>query len=380
MLQILVVDVCGKQYNKLWKQIGILTESTTLDRVMNLGDEIAIRDSVFDAVVFRCTAKSKKRFCDIPAFDFLFAIEAAEAIRSLPAYIAMPDGKRWCSIPVLILTEPRIHERFHEWGLSTQQIVSIESRTENHYGGDIIKQRVAEHRLAMIADFDRAGLIVQYELGRYVTSFAFACRRDLETKYYLGTADRRPKRFTTLHRDNFGIQVEVDAFEFLINQPRLREEQLQIFFEKHPYFLSVTQTLLPQVRLSAEDGRTLIPDIVLKPIVAPERDSRWKLLELKLPQARLLTGKGARARLSCQVMTAIRQLRDYYEYVSNPVHEREVVSVLGHPLKSPRLGVLIGRLADTDVSALEREQRFLGDVKIVTYDEILEQQKSMLVA
>ena len=79
-------------------------------------------------------------------------------------------------------------------------------------------------------------------------------------------------------------------------------------------------------------------------------------------------------------MTAIRQLRDYYEYVCNPVHEREVVSVLGHPLKSPRLGVLIGRLANTDVSALEREQRFVGDVKIVTYDEILEQQRSMLVA
>jgi hypothetical protein len=380
MLQILVVDICGKRYDELWKQIGILTVSTSLERVRNFVNEIAIRESVFDAVVIRCTAKSKKHFCDVPAVDFLLAMGAAEALRSLPTYIAMPDGKRWCSIPVLILTEPEIHKSFDEWGLAAQQIESIESRTENHYGGDIVKQRVAEHRLAMIADFDRVGLIVQYELGRYLTSFAFACRRNLETKYYFGTADRRPRRFSTLHRDNFGIQVEVEAFEFLINRPRLREQQLQIFFERHPHFLSVTQTLLPQVRLSTQDGRTLIPDIVLKPIATPQRDSRWKLLELKLPQARLLTGKGTRARLSCQVMTAIRQLREYYEYVSNPVHEHEVVSVLGHPLKSPRLGILIGRLANTDVGALEREQRFLSDVKIVTYDEILEQQRSMLVA
>ena len=380
MLRILVVDICGKRYDERWEQVGIHTVSTSLDRAINLADEIVIRESIFDAVVIRCTAKSKKSSCDVTAVDFFFAIRVAKALRSLPAYIAMSDGKRWCAIPVLILTEPKIHEHFHEYELSAQQIESIESRAENHYGGSIIKQRVAEHRLAMVVDFDRVGLIVHYELGRYQTSLAFERRRDLETKYYLGTADRRASRFTTLHRDNFGIQVEVEAFEFLINHPRLREQQLQIFFERHPHFLSVTQTLLPQVRLSARDGRTLIPDIVLKPIAAPERDSRWKLLELKLPQARLLTGKGTRARLSCQVMTAIRQLRDYHEYVSNPVHEREVVSLLGYPLKSPRLGVLIGRLANTDVSALEREQRFLGDVKIVTYDEILEQQRSMLIA
>jgi hypothetical protein len=34
------------------------------------------------------------------------------------------------------------------------------------------------------------------------------------------------------------------------------------------------------------------------------------------------------------------------------------------------MGVLIGKLANTDVEALEREQQYLADVRIVTYDEI----------
>ena len=42
------------------------------------------------------------------------------------------------------------------------------------------------------------------------------------------------------------------------------------------------------------------------------------------------------------------------------------------------LGVLIGRLANTDVEALEDQQRYLTDVKIVTYDEILEERQASI--
>ena len=78
-------------------------------------------------------------------------------------------------------------------------------------------------------------------------------------------------------------------------------------------------------------------------------------------------------------MAAIRQLRDYGDYFSNPENTNEVARVLGHPLRHPRLGVLIGRLPKGDeIEALELEQARCPGIRIVTYDEILEQQRSVL--
>ncbi|MEO8383516.1 MAG: hypothetical protein ABI779_27915, partial [Acidobacteriota bacterium] len=85
--------------------------------------------------------------------------------------------------------------------------------------------------------------------------------------------------------------------------------ELQQFFEQHPHFLSTVAEALPHVRLDDTEGNVLIPDFILKPIVAMERDSRWEVRELKLPTARLLVGKGARQMLSHEVMKAVTQIR-----------------------------------------------------------------------
>ena len=77
-------------------------------------------------------------------------------------------------------------------------------------------------------------------------------------------------------------------------------------------------------------------------------------------------------------MDAIRQLRDYKEHFERPDHAGQIASLLGYSLKRPQLGVLIGKYANTDTEALEREQQYCADVGIVTYDEILEQQQLLL--
>ena len=171
---------------------------------------------------------------------------------------------------------------------------------------------------------------------------ALRTRKELEGKYYFGPADQRPQGFTTVHRDNLGIQLEVEQFEALINLPDVEEKQLQEFFEQHPHFLSEGHTPLAHIRLPAKDGSVLIPDFILKPIVAQKRDSKWEVLDLKLPQEKLLAGRGSRARLSSSVMKAIRQLRDYHENIRDPDHSREIEALLGHRLKYPTLGVLRG--------------------------------------
>jgi hypothetical protein len=179
----------------------------------------------------------------------------------------------------------------------------------------------------------------------------------------------------TVDRDLIGIQLEVELLEALLNNPYASEGDYQRFFEEHPHFLSMLAIALPHVQLRDGVGRLLVPDFILKPIVASQRDSRWEILDLKKPDVPLLAGRGSRRRLSYAVQEAIRQLRDYGDYFADPRNSNAVERALGHSLMRPKLGVLIGRMPRSDVEALEIEQARLPDVKIITYDEILEQQK-----
>jgi hypothetical protein len=109
-----------------------------------------------------------------------------------------------------------------------------------------------------------------------------------------------------------------------------------------------------------------------------QRDCNWEVLDLKKPTAKLLAGKGPRTRFSQEVASAIAQLRDYGEYFRDPRNAAAIASLLGHSLRYPRLAVLIGRLPrGAELEALETVQA-REFVKIVTYDEILERQRSLL--
>jgi hypothetical protein len=108
----------------------------------------------------------------------------------------------------------------------------------------------------------------------------------VEGELYFGPSDQRKKgKYYTLDRDNFGIQYEVEQFEALLNDPKVTEATLQQFFENHPHFLMAARLMqaLPHVPLHGKDGKLLMPDFLLKPIVAFQRDSNWEVLDLKLP-------------------------------------------------------------------------------------------------
>jgi hypothetical protein len=352
-----------------WNRLGIYTTEVSFENAVQTITSAGTTELVVDAVVIRQATYA--------------SIQLSDQIRSLPDSVAMIDGKKWCSVPIIILasaTRERPGEDVldEEGDVKVRDVVLVEPNDDNNYGADEIKENVEDYRLSVLSEFDNLGFIVKFEHGRYVLGPALKSRHELEGKYYFGPADKRPEGFTTVHRDNFGIQFELEQFEALINRPDVSESQLQEFFEEHPHFLSALHTSLPHVRLPAKNGSILIPDFILRPIVAQERDSKWEVLDLKLPQEKLLAGKGARARLSSSVMKAIRQLRDYHENIQHPDHAEQIETLLGHRLKYPRLGVLIGRLSNTDVQALEREQQYEAGVRIVTYDEILQQQQAQL--
>lgn len=248
-----------------------------------------------------------------------------------------------------------------------------------------IREVVSRYRQRLLDELDNLGLLVSYENGRYRVGPALTPReRDVEGEFYYGPADARESvkgKYFTVDRDNYGIQYEIELFEALINHPDVRELDLQQFFEEHPHFLVATRLMqaLPHVSLVDQKGKLLIPDFVLKPIVAAQRDSNWEILDLKHPQAKLLAGPSNHIRFSQDVMKAINQVKDYKDYFEDPRNAGAVTEVLGHPLRHPRLGVLIGRMPEHgDVEALEQAQAREPEVRIVTYDEVLETQKSLI--
>jgi hypothetical protein len=293
----------------------------------------------------------------------------------------MKDGRKWSAIPVVILVNHLFSAIESDSGSLIDATVLD---TVGDYSQNIeeIGLLVGEYKNRLLNELDNLGLLVTYDQGRYRVGPALTQRPNTaEGELYFGPSDQRQKgKYYTLDRDNFGIQYEVELFEALLNDPDVTEATLQRFFEEHPHFLFATRLMqaLPHVPLHAQNGRLLIPDFLMKPIVAFQRDSNWEVLDLKLPQARLLAGPSNHKRFSQDVMKAINQVKDYKDYFENPSNADAVAAALGHPLKHPKLGVLIGRLPPgADVEALETAQAREPGVRVVTYDEILEIQKQL---
>jgi antiviral defense system Shedu protein SduA len=306
-------------------------------------------------------------------------------LRNLDSCIAMKDGRKWCSIPIVVL----ITEGFFT-DLSIPESLDatvIFSRGDVLADLEKIRQEIGKYRQRLLDELDNLGLLVSYENGRYRVGPALTPReRQVEGNFYFGPADTRPGsrgKYFTVDRDNLGIQFEVEQFEALINKPDVTELDIQQFFEENPHFLLIARLMqaLPQVRLPDETGKLLIPDFILKPIVALQRlrDSNWQVLDLKRPQAKLLAGPSDHRRFSSEVFQAITQVKDYRDHFNNPQNTAAVNKLLGHPLKHPRLAVLIGRMPpSSEVELLEREQAREPGVSVVTYDEILERQKGLM--
>jgi Domain of unknown function (DUF4263) len=370
-------------YDDRWGRLGISCTRVPYDKVSEVIHAPASPEAIFDAIVFR--GDSLDPYTGKPvAVEEIVAL--SRGIRDLPENVAMFDGKKWRSIPIVMISRPNAIDDRHGFFDQNEDDLTgdihegelIDPHNGNNFGADVITERIVAYRQAVLSDFDNMGFMVRCDRGRYTVAPALKSREELDSKYYFGPADKRPAALVTVHRDNFGVQVEVEELEALINREDVSEHELQKFFESHPHFLSTNHTLLPQVRLPKADGGLLIPDFIMKPTAAQQRDSRWKVFDLKLPQVKLLSGKGSRAKLSSKVMGAIRQLRDYKEHFERPDHAGHIASLLGHALKRPQLGVLIGKYANTDTEALDREQRYHADVEIVTYDEILEQQQLLV--
>jgi hypothetical protein len=315
--------------------------------------------------------------------SIIAAFEFVQALRSMPYWCTMVDGRKWSGVPVMLVHRNTIEDEQIDECTRRKRTYSISFNRDRTEVTRAARRIVNEYRVSILDDLANLGFLVSYDHGRYRVGPAYERPRSLDGElFFVGADHTAPERYLTVHRDICGIERDIEEFEYLLNSSETTEPQLQKYFEDHPGLLDpLMGTIpLPHLPLRKTSGELLIPDFVQRPLVAPYRDSNWRVLDLKRPQAKLLSGPARRRYYSNEVVKAIRQLRDYGEYFRDPAHSTSLRTLLGRPLRNPRLAVLIGR-ADaklTDVEALNSEQARNSDVQIVSYDEILEQQHVFL--
>jgi len=79
----------------------------------------------------------------------------------------------------------------------------------------------------------------------------------------------------------------------------------------------------------------------------------------------------------------MRQVRDYRQYFNRPDAAEYIREKLGFVPTSPRMAVLIGRLrTEADIERINSIEHILADedVRIITYDEVLDRRRQVVLA
>ena len=171
----------------------------------------------------------------------------------------------------------------------------------------------------------------------------------------------------------------LEELEYLINQPKLKEEDLQDFFKRNPNFLlgSEYQRLYPQVILQRDKDNPLKPDFIIQPAKA---DPWCDILDLKLPSVPLIVGSKNRLRLSAGVSDGVAQLREYGAYFDSKINRDKIYKQLNIRCYKPKLILVVGRdTSRLSENQVRRELTRYNDLSLITYDSLIEIAKRRLL-
>jgi SpoVK/Ycf46/Vps4 family AAA+-type ATPase len=168
----------------------------------------------------------------------------------------------------------------------------------------------------------------------------------------------------------------IHEFQALLNKPKLKEAELQKFFETHPHFLKGLDysRMVAHPVLERLDGQgNLIPDFFLQPADGKLAD----IWDLKLPSTPLIVGTKDRLHLSSAVCSALAQVREYRDYFEDPRNKQKVADRYGLTAYRPNVAIVIGM---NKFGLSEEKQKQIFDevpkgAKVLTYDELLVRMK-----
>lgn len=173
------------------------------------------------------------------------------------------------------------------------------------------------------------------------------------------------------------LSAKLEEFKNLINLPQVAEPQLQKFFEENKeflYFGGKYKKIYPRIRLKREGKQDLIPDFFLE----QSADSYCNILDIKLPDKKLLVGPADRPRFSYHVESAIAQVDDYKEYFDDPRSRERVRAEYGIQVYKPNVIVLIGKSADFAPEDRIKVSRRRLSFEVVTFEDIISQMEELL--
>ncbi len=127
-------------------------------------------------------------------------------------------------------------------------------------------------------------------------------------------------------------------------------------------------------------GNKQTPDFSISPVLPRGSNDSVKLLELKGPEASVLVSKRHLHRGLAPALTqALAQVSDYAESLRDPLNLKAIEEALGYVPKSSQRAVLIGRTPPPeDANLWEKRKAEQPSVRIITYDEVLEEHRERL--
>jgi len=309
----------------------------------------------------------------------------SERIRNLPETCAMRDGRKWKRIPQIILTK---HGNRHEAydGLDVEFVIDVTERMllqgySSRITWNKIEQIVNRYHLRAISEYERVGFLVTLDHGLYRVKRAFRKKNSIESEFYFGGKDkRRFHSFVTIGRERDGVDYEAWLFERLLNDPQAGERELHRFFEEHPDFLAEAMMGVPISHEPYFVTNKQTPDFAVSPVLPRHSGDLVRLLELKGPEASVLASERYLHRgLATAVTQALAQVSDYEESIRDPLNLGAVEKALGYIPAFSQRAVLIGRTPPPeDANLWEKRRAEQPSVRIITYDELLQEHRERL--
>ncbi len=298
----------------------------------------------------------------------------------------MRDGRKWKAIPQIVLTSNHARAWGAYDGLGVEFVNDVtEMMLHGGYSSPTtwnkIEKIVNEYHGNAASEYERVGLLVTYEHGLYRVKRAFKKRNLDESEFYFGGKDkRRFHGYVTIGRDSDGVGYEARLFEQLLNDPKAGERRLHHFFEEHPDLLAEIMMGVPISHKPYFVSNKETPDFAVTPILPRDGGDWVRLLELKGPEANVLrSGKYRHRDLAPALSQALAQVKDYDEGLYDPLNLRAVEKALGYVPETSERAVLIGRDPPSeDMKLWDKRRGEQPTVRIITYDEVLQEQRARL--
>lgn len=310
------------------------------------------------------------------------AVRIANDVADLPDSIAMRDGRKWKMIPFVIIGEKATYfESVSDLKARHASIVRPNPYTDNLL--KTIESKLDDYHHRLFEEYEYRGMMVRIVKGRTQISPALQPKKKYEeSDYYYVPADRRKhvrNKWLTVMRDQEGISTDAAMLEELLNT-NANEQAMQRFLEEHPAILMQARLGIPVAHPTFTNPRRYSPDFAISPILGAMHGGSVDFLELKGPDVPLLNNTDRHRGLSAALHKAIDQARDYGRYLQDPENAARLIKKLGYLPSSSKLAVVIGRdfKDDAEDEIFRRRESEQVNVKVITYDEILEGQAKQL--